>query len=100
MRQAAIDDSARRRLREAQLAESRALRACGAAESSRAAVLAKLQDAEGAVSSARRELIRVSGVERAAVLMQVPVAELRRLGRASATSDASSTGDPGPNGQA
>ena len=83
-----IDERARARLREAQRVESDAVALVHAAELNRersraklAAVIAKHQvaidDADHALSNAQAHLVSVSGIDRAALLVDQPVAALR-----------------------
>jgi len=94
-----LDERARARLREAQRLESDAVAAVHAAsvnsDVARAklnAIIAKHQGAinraDHALSKAQAHLVSVSGIERAALVVDQPVATLRAAVRA-ATSDAS-----------
>ena len=76
-----IDAQARQRLREAQQAEARALRAVTSAEHHRMEAKARLDAAERDVEAALLDLVRVSGDERAAMLTATPVTTLRRIKR-------------------
>ena len=93
-----LDERARARLRDAQRDESEAVAAVHAAainkESAQAkldAVIAKHQiaidEADHSLSKAQAHLVSVSGIARAALLVDQPVATLRAAMRA-ATSDA------------
>jgi len=90
-----LDEGARARLRDAQRLESdavsRVLAAAISREGARAkldAVIAKHQvaigEADNAVDKARSHLVSVSGIERAALLLEQPVAALRAIVRAAA----------------
>lgn len=79
-----IDAQARGRLREAQQAEARALRAVTSAERHRREAKARLDAAERDVEAALHDLVRVSGDERAALLTATSVATLRRIKRTHA----------------
>ena len=78
-----VDETSRQRLLEAQRAEAEALRAVDDARRARARVQVKVDQADEALAIAMVELVRVSGVTRAAVLTNEPNAELRRLVRLS-----------------
>ncbi|HEY5249597.1 MAG TPA: hypothetical protein VIJ15_14225 [Dermatophilaceae bacterium] len=89
-----IDERARARLRDAQRVESDAVALVVAAELNRertraklAAVIAKHQvaidDADQALSKAEAHLVSVSGLHRAALLIDQPVAALRAAVRAA-----------------
>jgi hypothetical protein len=89
-----IDERARARLREAQRVESDAVALVVAAELNRErtrakldAVIAKHQvaidDADQALSRAQAHLVSVSGMARAALLVDQPVAALRAAVRAA-----------------
>ena len=93
-----LDEGARARLRDAQRLESDAVGAVHAASVNRDgarakldAVIAKHQDAinraDHALSKAQAHLVSVSGIERAALVIDQPIATLRAAVRA-ATSDA------------
>lgn len=73
--------SARNRLREAQQAEAQALRDVGAAAKARARVAARLHDADTALARAQAAVVETSGLDRAAYLLDVDRAELRRRTR-------------------
>jgi hypothetical protein len=90
-----LDERARARLRDAQRVESDAVAAVHAAaikkESVQAnldAVVAKHRGAVGATdqacNKAQAHLVSVSGIERAALLLEQPVAALRAIVRAAA----------------
>lgn len=79
-----IDAQARGRLREAQQAEAKALRAVTSAERHRREAKARLDAAERDVEAALHDLVRVSGDERAALLTATPVTILRRIKRTHA----------------
>jgi len=85
-----LDERARGRLREAQRVESDAVAAVHAASVNRDGAQAKLNaviakhqgaidDADRAVSKAQSRLVSVSGIERAALLLEQPVAALRAV---------------------
>lgn len=71
-----IDDSARARLRAAQKAEATALREVEAADRVRQRARQTLNKAETTLQAAQLELVRVSGPDRAAGLLDLPVAQL------------------------
>ena len=90
-----LDQRARARLREAQRLESQAVAAVHAASVNRDgarakldAVIAKHQGAidraDHALSKAQAHLVSVSGIERAALVVDQPVATLRAAVRAAA----------------
>ena len=70
-------ESARDRLRSAQKAEASALRQVEAADRVRQRVHVALEEAEASLQAARLELVRVSGFDRAALLLDLPVDRLR-----------------------
>lgn len=83
------DPRARDRLREAQAAETRALATVCAAETKVASAIAKrdkacatadswVADANSVLAVARADLVSVSGVDRAALLLGISKTELRR----------------------
>jgi len=85
-----LDERARARLREAQREESDAVAAVHAALVNRDGAQAKLNaviakhqgaidDADHALSQAQSRLVSVSGIERAALLLELPVADLRAV---------------------
>jgi len=74
-----VDETSRQRLLEAQRAEAEALRAVDDARRARARVQVKVDQADAILTRAKAELVRVSGLARAAVLTNEPPAELRRL---------------------
>ena len=74
-----VDESARARLRAAQKAEATALKAVQAADKVRSRARTALDSAERAVTAAQAELVRTSGADRAALLLDVPVKVLPRL---------------------
>ncbi len=78
-----VDASARARLRAAQRAEATALKAVQAADEVRSRARAALDSAERAVTGAQAELVRTSGADRAALLLDVPVKALPRVVRAT-----------------
>jgi multidrug resistance efflux pump len=89
-----LDERARHRLREAQQKESEAVAAVHAADAARETAQAKLdalvrqhqdriQTAEQRLSLAKAELVSVSGIERAASLLDQPVKALRAAVRAA-----------------
>lgn len=73
--------AARNRLRDAQQAEARALSQVGAAAKARARVAARLHDADTALARAQAAVVETSGLDRAAYLLDVDRAELRRWTR-------------------
>ncbi len=76
-----VDESARARLRDAQKAEATALKAVETAEQVRSRALRSLESATATVSDAQAALVQVSGVDRAALLLDIPVKDLRRVVR-------------------
>ena len=72
-----VSDAARERLRNAQRAEANALRVVGAAEKVRDRALRALEKAERSLSEAQAGLVKVSGADRAALLLDEPVGALR-----------------------
>lgn len=89
-----LDERARHRLREAQQMESQAVAAVHAADTAKEAAQAKLdalvrqhqariETAEERLNLARAELVSVSGIERAATLLDQPVSVLRAAARAT-----------------
>ena len=78
-----VNESTRARLRAAQRAEAIALRAVQAADTVRSRARAALDSAERAVATAQAELVRTSGADRAALLLDVPVKVLPRVVRAT-----------------
>ena len=81
-----VNDAARVRLRDAQKAEATALRLVGAAEKVRDRARRALAKAEHSLSAAQAELVKVSGADRAALLLDEPVGVLRsRLRQAGAS---------------
>jgi hypothetical protein len=70
--------SARDRLREAQQAEARALKAVAAAANVRSRAAKRLHDADCALARAQAAVVETSGLDRAAYLLDVHRAELRR----------------------
>lgn len=70
-------DSARSRLRAAQKAEATALRDVEMADRTRQRAQQKLNAAETSLQTARLELVLVSGLDRAALLLDLPVEQLR-----------------------
>jgi len=75
------DESARARLRDAQKAEVAALNTLEGAEKVRARAKTAFASAEATVAKAQVELVRTSGADRAALLLDLPVKELRRVMR-------------------
>ena len=73
-----IGSDARRRLQEAQRAESAALAATTKAYAALARMQGKVETAQGEVDRAVAALVDVSGVDRAAQLLGQPVAVVRR----------------------
>jgi hypothetical protein len=88
-----VDAQAHQRLREAQQAEARALRAVTSAEHHRMDAKARLDAAERDVEAALLDLVRVSGDERASILTATPVTTLRRIKRTSTTDRRDRTSD-------
>lgn len=80
-----VDAQARQRLREAQQAEARGLRAVTSAERQRMEAKARLDAAERDVDAALLELVQISGDERASMLTATPVTTLRRIKRTHTT---------------
>jgi hypothetical protein len=89
-----LDERARHRLREAQQKESDAVAAIHAADAAKEAAQAKLdalvrqhqtqiETAEQRLNLAKAELVSVSGIERAAALLDEPVKALRAAVRAA-----------------
>jgi hypothetical protein len=78
-----VDQNARRRLQEAQRAESDALKAVEAASRARHRVQMKLDSADADLATAQAGLVAVSGLARAAVLLAEDEAVLRRRVRRS-----------------
>ena len=89
-----LDERARARLREAQRLESDAVAAVHAASVNREGARAKLDavvakhqvaigEADNVVNKARKHLVSVSGIERAALLLDEPVAALRAAVRST-----------------
>lgn len=70
-------DSARSRLRAAQKAEATALRDVEMADRAQQRAQQKLSEAETSLQTARLELVLVSGLDRAALLLDLPVEQLR-----------------------
>ncbi len=83
------DPDARKRLHDAQRAEADALKVVEVATRARDRVQRKLDAATGELNTARRELVSVSGVTRAALLLAMDEAELRRSTRPPAPRDRS-----------
>jgi hypothetical protein len=89
-----LDERARARLREAQRAESDAVAAVQSASANREGARAKLDavivkhqvainGADHALSKAQAQLVSVSGIERAALLLEQPVTALRAAVRST-----------------
>lgn len=72
-----VADETRARLREAQKRETAALRDVTAAEKARARAQVTLDHADRSLAAAQSGLVKVSGAERAALLLDLPVAVLR-----------------------
>lgn len=90
-----VDESARTRLRDAQKAEATALKAVEAAELVRGRAQRSLDSTASAVATAYVALVRVSGVDRAALLLDLPAKELRRVLRdCEADTSSSLANDP------
>jgi hypothetical protein len=81
-----VDQNARRRLQEAQRAESDALKAVQAASRAHQRAQSKLDGADADLAAAQAGLVAVSGLARAAVLLAEDEAVLRRRVRRSADS--------------
>jgi uncharacterized protein YigA (DUF484 family) len=90
-----LDERARARLRDAQRVESDAVAAVHAAGIKKESVQAKLDavvakhrgaidETDHALNKAQAHLVSVSGIERAALLLEQPVAALRAIVRAAA----------------
>lgn len=87
-----VDAGARQRLLEAQRAEADALRKVETADKGCASARDRLAAADAKLLEAQRTLVRTSGASRAALLLGVDEATLRRdLRRADQSSDASDT---------
>ena len=93
-----LDERARARLRDAQRVESDAVARVHAASVNREAAQAKLDtviathqvaidQAEHTLSKAQAHLVSVSGIGRAALLLELPVASLRAAVRAATGDD-------------
>jgi hypothetical protein len=89
-----LDERARARLRDAQKAEYDAVAAVHAASADREGARAKLGEviakhqvaigeADNAVNKAQAQLVSVSGIERAALLLEEPVGALRAAVRST-----------------
>jgi predicted KAP-like P-loop ATPase len=76
-----VESDARSRLREAQAAESAALKAVQRAQEARSQQEQRLAAAQGKVTEAIAELVRVSGAHRAARLADEPLKAVRRMAR-------------------
>ena len=76
-----VNETSRQRLLEAQRAEAEALRAVDDARRARERVQVKVDRADAVLTRAKLDLVRVSGLARAAVLTNMPPTELRRLVR-------------------
>ena len=76
-------ETARARLRAAQKAEATALREVEAADRIRQRARGTLDEAEASLRAAQLELVRVSGLDRAALLLDLPVDKLRSVRRPS-----------------
>jgi hypothetical protein len=81
-----VDQNARRRLLEAQRAESDALKAVQAASRAHQRAQTKLDGADADLAAAQAGLVAVSGLARAAVLLAEDEAVLRRRVRRSVQS--------------
>lgn len=82
-----VDPSARQRLLDAQRAEADALNVVERAQRARDRLQAKLDAAAAAVDDARYEVIKVSGLARAALLLNEEEAVLRRATRLARSRD-------------
>jgi hypothetical protein len=80
-----VDQAARRRLQEAQRAEADALKSVEAAARVRDRAQRKLDATDDKLALAQAELVGVSGLARAAVLLAVDEAVLRRRVRQAAS---------------
>ena len=78
-----VSRTARDRLREAQQAEARALHAVDAAAATRARAARHLEAADQQLAEAQAVVAATSGLERAAYLLDLDIAELRRRVRAA-----------------
>jgi hypothetical protein len=74
----AADDAARRRLLDAQRAESRALRAVIAVERKKDGLKDRLDAVDDELAEAQSLLVSISGLSRAAQLLEADERELRR----------------------
>lgn len=72
-----VSDAARQRLREAQRAEATALSAVSAATTARERLTPRIAAADHRVDQAVVDLVAVSGVERAAQLLDEPLTAIR-----------------------
>lgn len=72
------DEAARRRLLDAQRAEARALRAVMAAARKKHGLQERVDAADGELAEAQAVLVSISGLSRAAQLLEVDVRELRQ----------------------
>jgi hypothetical protein len=95
-----VDPDARKRLQNAQRAETDALRTVENALRARDKARERLDEREADLRSSQRELIAVSGLDRAATLLGMPVGVLRReAARVGRTANrASTTPDRGSDG--
>jgi hypothetical protein len=82
-----VRSSARDRLRDAQQAEVRALKDVDAATRTRARAAKRLDDADAALAKAQAAVAATSGLERAAYLLDLQPAELRRRVRTVPSND-------------
>ncbi|KRF26513.1 hypothetical protein [Phycicoccus sp. Soil803] len=89
-----IGSDARRRLQEAQRAESAAVAATTKAYAALARAQGKVETAQGEVDRAVAALVDVSGVERAAQLLGQPVGVVRRAHQRRARPTAEPRGIP------
>lgn len=80
-----VDDTARRRLQAAQRAEAEALKAVELAARARDRVQRKVDEAITVLNAAKCDLVSVSGLARAALLLAEDEGDLRRLRRAALT---------------
>lgn len=78
-----VDDTARRRLQAAQRAEADAVKAVELATRVRDRVQRKVDEATTSLNAAKCDLVSISGLTRAALLLAEDEAELRRLRRAA-----------------
>ncbi len=90
-------DSARTRLRAAQKAEATALRDVEAADRVRQRARLRLNEAEATLRAAQLELVQVSGPDRAAGLLEIPVAQLPVVAKTKRRQSPASSAAPDDN---